>query len=397
MGGKHLTENEIKSIRKKWLDGNTINAISKELKRNRATIRKCILDIKDLRDPVIDTRSRFSLDQDQFEKILSDHNEDMTQKDLAKKFNVSQASISRILYAEGERLSRKDVALRISDSRKNYTLNNKVFDTLNEKSAYWLGFILADGNIITKKYSGRVRIELHEKDKEHIELFKSFLETDKEIQIDTRKRGFVEKDITSYYISISDHNIIGRVLDYGIIPRKTYDFEGVHEDLKNNRHFWRGAVDGDGWISDREKSNKWKSRIIAIGLCGHKLTVEGFVDVVMHNIEVERNYEPKQASEHCWNFEVQQQTAYRIINLLYGDTNYGLKRKVKKAHHILRTFEKKKLYTPQFTNLQKDKIVRMYKSGLSSIQIAKKLNTNKHKILRVLVKRNVPRRINQRG
>ena len=397
MGGKHLTENEIKSIRKKWLDGNTINAISKELKRNRATIRKCILDIKDLRDPVIDTRSRFSLDQDQFEKILSDHNEDMTQNDLAKKFNVSQASISRILYAEGERLSRKDVALRISDSRKNYTLNNKVFDTLNEKSAYWLGFILADGNIITKKYSGRVRIELHEKDKEHIELFKSFLETDKEIQIDTRKRGFVEKDITSYYISISDHNIIGRVLDYGIIPRKTYDFEGVHEDLKNNRHFWRGAVDGDGWISDREKSNKWKSRIIAIGLCGHKLTVEGFVDVVMHNIEVERNYEPKQASEHCWNFEVQQQTAYRIINLLYGDTNYGLKRKVKKAHHILRTFEKKKLYTPQFTNLQKDKIVRMYKSGLSSIQIAKKLNTNKHKILRVLVKRNVPRRINQRG
>jgi len=397
MGGKHLTENEIKSIRKKWLDGNTINAISKELKRNRATIRKCILDIKDLRDPVIDTRSRFSLDQDQFEKILSDHNEDMTQNDLAKKFNVSQASISRILYAEGERLSRKDVALRISDSRKNYTLNNKVFDTLNEKSAYWLGFILADGNIITKKYSGRVRIELHEEDKEHIELFKSFLETDKEIQIDTRKRGFVEKDITSYYISISDHNIIGRVLDYGIIPRKTYDFEGVHEDLKNNRHFWRGAVDGDGWISDREKSNKWKSRIIAIGLCGHKLTVEGFVDVVMHNIEVERNYEPKQASEHCWNFEVQQQTAYRIINLLYGDTNYGLKRKVKKAHHILRTFEKKKLYTPQFTNLQKDKIVRMYKSGLSSIQIAKKLNTNKHKILRVLVKRNVPRRINQRG
>lgn len=88
-------------------------------------------------------------------------------------------------------------------------------------------------------------------------------------------------------------------------------------DLKElNRHFFRGFLDGDGWISKSGK--RWMT-----GICsGSKAVVDAFVRF---------NGVPKKVTKrknHAWQVTYEGKMARRILTNLYSDAIIVLDRKL---------------------------------------------------------------------
>jgi hypothetical protein len=69
--------------------------------------------------------------------------------------------------------------------------------------------------------------------------------------------------------------MVAALAQHGIFPRKTNDprmVTGVPDHLLS--HFWRGAIDGDGWICFGSRGNGAKQFIL--GFTGGTRTVEAF-------------------------------------------------------------------------------------------------------------------------
>ena len=84
------------------------------------------------------------------------------------------------------------------------------FDTITEESAYWLGFISADGCLRGNTLS----IGLQESDYNHLVKFKEFIKTENKIRL---KKHFINnKIVLSYEISVSDKHLAETLNKLGI-------------------------------------------------------------------------------------------------------------------------------------------------------------------------------------
>ena len=120
------------------------------------------------------------------------------------------------------------------------TCDDSVFDEINEESAYWIGFLTADGNVSDNDY---IAICLQIQDIDHLKKFKKFLKTNAKITVNMNRK------FPCCSISIHSKKIADRLSDFGIVPRKTH-ISYCPEELKNDRDYWRGLIDGDGCIHD---------------------------------------------------------------------------------------------------------------------------------------------------
>jgi hypothetical protein len=118
----------------------------------------------------------------------------------------------------------------------------------SEEKAYWLGFIVADGNV--HKNGHVLQINLNGKDECHLQKFANLFE--KKV-----KRSFYynkSKNATydSAYLSLSCAKIWKSLVDIGVVPNKTCaDQSLILNSIKDDMfaHFLRGLFDGDGSIS----------------------------------------------------------------------------------------------------------------------------------------------------
>lgn len=120
--------------------------------------------------------------------------------------------------------------------------DNSVFDEINEHSAYWIGFLMADGSIIDSNNSLCLRLGISNRDLSHLLKFKLFLKS--------------KNKITYYgnacYLAIRNSHLCKKLINYGVTPRKSHTAK-VCSELEMNRHFWRGVIDGDGCLSINKK------------------------------------------------------------------------------------------------------------------------------------------------
>ncbi len=111
---------------------------------------------------------------------------------------------------------------------------------LTEELAYWLGFLLADGNLRRQgQRSWQTRIHLAICDKSHLQKFLNFLQSDYPI--------YDHSHTNSCMVTITSEALGDLLMSYGITPRKSRTAQ-VDVRLADNRHFWRGVFDGDGYI-----------------------------------------------------------------------------------------------------------------------------------------------------
>lgn len=138
---------------------------------------------------------------------------------------------------------------------RKYTLNEEFFDELNEKSAYWLGFLYADG-YVRKRKSSELRLKLKEDDKSHIEKFNNDLGSNSPIKY------YSDGKSNSCYVSINSNKLVSKLFELGCVQNKTQEIRLPNIPNEFINHFIRGYFDGDGSIYKVKKlPNSYKITI----------------------------------------------------------------------------------------------------------------------------------------
>lgn len=128
--------------------------------------------------------------------------------------------------------------------RKEY--NHSYFENIDtEDKAYFLGFIYADGSIVTNKRNS-FYLKLHIKD---LHIIKTFIKC-----IDGEMTPWKQKGRDIIQVSISGEKIINDLLKIGLHQNKTFTLKYPEINPELERHFLRGYFDGDGCI--RIKTDK---------------------------------------------------------------------------------------------------------------------------------------------
>lgn len=129
-----------------------------------------------------------------------------------------------------------------------YSYNEQVFQYItSEESAYWLGFLYADGCVHsgTRKF---VSLSISNKDREHLSKYRDFMCPEKPIE-EQVKQNAVRVTVGSKIIHES-------LVKAGCTPKKSLTLQAppkglIPEELV--RHFVRGYFDGDGSIAPTKK------------------------------------------------------------------------------------------------------------------------------------------------
>lgn len=212
------------------------------------------------------------------------------------------------------------------------------FDDINgnEKAAWVLGFFIADGCLRESK-SGQqtLKVGVAEVDADAVEHFKSLVKPTANICIDKCAKSKWNASHQSVVIVTSKH--LFKVLnDYGITVRKT-GTEHVDSRFINNRHVWRGLVDGDGQIS-RQVGRKGTVTPL-IGLAGSsEVLITQFRDYCS-SITGRKNKitaSRLKSGKFYFNYQFIGSPALAVIKNLYEDCTVYLKRKYDKAQEAMK-------------------------------------------------------------
>lgn len=158
-----------------------------------------------------------------------------------KSQKLTRAQIAEIVGLTDNQLKRL-IAKNGWGIRKTYTVNHNCFSVPTPESAYWAGFLAADGNV-DEEY--RVRLMLHASDLRHLEKFQAFTCSNHKISINTTKYNRASLEFKSEQM-VKD-------LEYfwNITPRKSKTLQAPNvTDPALLNHFLRGYFDGDGTIGE---------------------------------------------------------------------------------------------------------------------------------------------------
>lgn len=155
----------------------------------------------------------------------------MSIKSIAQSTHHSQRVVRRAISEHGTH--------RASTVKRNTT---EIFKTLNKESAYWLGFIAADGHIRyhPDKYRYELIVEINRKDEKHLDKLKTYIEFGSKFY---RKRdncviySFSSKQLVQNLMLWINPNNKTELNNFGMMP-DAYKID-----------FVRGYFDGDGGLN----------------------------------------------------------------------------------------------------------------------------------------------------
>lgn len=146
-----------------------------------------------------------------------------------------------------------------------YKYNENLFEEIDtQESAYWLGFLYADGCVYENGKNMALEISLARKDEEHLVKFLKFIDGD----IRIRRKAVVcdEKECEVSRISVCSTKMCKDLIELGCTPRKSLTLKFPSEDIVPKKFipdFIRGYFDGDGCISFLTNGNKLTSSLVS--------------------------------------------------------------------------------------------------------------------------------------
>ena len=160
---------------------------------------------------------------------------------------------------------------------------NYFYDVLNQETPmYWAGFIVADGCI----RGDRCTIVLAEKDKNHLEKFKSDLKSNtsliKNISYNS-KRNSAWKDSICFEHTIHSEQIVLDLNKIGIYSAKTFTsyFPDEIKNSNNVQHYCRGYFDGDGCFSLHKPTTRKMSPQLVCHIRGTESFLKTFNEILV--------------------------------------------------------------------------------------------------------------------
>lgn len=204
---------------------------------------------------------------------------------------------------------------KLTRSQTKHSYKEDQFEKIdNESKAYWLGFLYADADISLKKC--RIKLALAHKDYSHLEAFQSFMETTSPITKYNKKT----KRLRANAIYINNKKIVCDLIKLGCVPNKSKILQFPSFIKKCLlRHFIRGYIDGDGWITVE------KNRI-RIGVLGTQSILSGIQQVLTENIKHKPVKLIHRGNIHQLSFG-HKKTNLKLWSFLYDDNTICLERK----------------------------------------------------------------------
>jgi len=249
------------------------------------------------------------------EKEIAQHYRDgKSTSEIARLFGKSYGCIWKAL--KRNKISKRSNSEGQKLKPRKLQLDESAFDFIDERSAYWVGFLMADGNIHRTKFcSPIIQLALAAKDKKHIEKFKNFLKSQHKIVSIPKKNGA--------QLSIRSEKLVKALKQFGVVANKSFSAKVNY--LEFNRHFWRGVIDGDGCIG------VYNGQTI-LHLAGSQELLTQFKNYVRFICPDSRANVNKLRS--IKQIRIVRQAA-KLIENLYSDCSVSLDRKLKKAREII--------------------------------------------------------------
>lgn len=237
-------------------------------------------------------------------------------KGLGEALQISQGTASRLLSEVG-------IQKKANIGNRKHKVNDDFFSNIDDqKKAYWLGFLYADGCV----YQGtgnsyRLQINLKGGDFEHLRKFVKDIDSTCEVTF---------SEVNGYSVStvkINSTKMCLDLIDKGCIPNKSLLLQFPSEDILPKHlvnHFLRGYFDGDGNVT-MSLNNSFKK---SFSICGGSFD---FINAASSLLDLD----VYQKSENLFVASTsKKEKICDIYNLIYKDESICLARK-KYAFDIL--------------------------------------------------------------
>lgn len=223
-----------------------------------------------------------------------------------------------------EQISYRARYLRVPLAHPKTLRNKTAFDNLDRTSAYWLGFLAADGSISD---DNTVTLAVATKDIHHLEKFRDWIAPERRVwsYVTSPTQEAMKKSV--YYTSslqLSSRYLIERLSSLGVTPRKTHTltFPELPEDLILD--FMRGYSDGDGSFS--ALSYKTGPKTLRWSLVGNQGFLEEYHRQLI-KLDPTLKISLSRDRNHWVLYSTHTPQAVRIGELLYAQKGIHLERK----------------------------------------------------------------------
>lgn len=206
--------------------------------------------------------------------------------------------------------------------KSNYVDEEYFYNIDSSSKAYFLGFIMADGNIYKRK-NGKYQfsIKIKQSDKDILLKFAQEIKFNKDKIIErTETRNKTKTHCAE--IKIYNQTFCQHLINHGVIPRKTgkETMPQMKEEFKKD--FVRGYIDGDGWIGKNRAQ---------IGFCSSSLSImESITAYIESAIKIKMNISQQDKGLYVSKIYARK-SVYQILKHLYYDGCVSLNRKNKLA------------------------------------------------------------------
>lgn len=182
------------------------------------------------------------LNQLQKDLILENYKQGKSINFIAKELGVSWDTVKNVLLKANIVLTKN-----LNQFQKEQHLDCLFRCVDNSDTAYWLGFLYADGSIRSGARN-EISLDLKEEDLDTIKAFHSFCNNKNKIREHIIKRN--GKEFKSYVSSFSNKQVKENLIKLGCTPQKslTLEFPSVEQVPQEFIYdFIRGYFDGDGY------------------------------------------------------------------------------------------------------------------------------------------------------
>jgi transposase len=300
-----------KKVLKLYRSGLSTNKIGTKLGYHKSVISKIVNAAGELRFRTLTDNERAT--------AVQRYKDGESAPRIAKQMGVASPAIYLALTKFG--VPRRSVSSYSKEEAIDHLYFSKI-DT--QDKAYWLGFLLADGCVTTRS---EIILSLKASDAQHLSLWRDTIGSHRKIAISGHAKhfgGYRWFCRTARFV-IKSNRLSADLCALGVIPAKTgRTIYPSKIPPKLEADFWRGAIDGDGWLC-RVKSGR--RRQLVLGFTGDMPIVEAFQRFVLRYIPTKAQITAN--GTKIFKFQVTDSYAYEIADVLYGKASVYLNRKRK--------------------------------------------------------------------
>lgn len=186
------------------------------------------------------------------QKIIKEYINGKSLNQLSKENKIYPNKIKKILLENDIKIRTRKESIILENQKRTKKINHNYFSQENSNMAYLLGFYAADGTV--RRDCNEIKLTLCSIDRDFLEQIRKELQSEREIKTYRDGKGYENSSFV-----FSSAQIKEDFKKYGIISNKTYNFKfPVNLNKEYWIDFIRGYFDGDGTICKSGKYLRWE-------------------------------------------------------------------------------------------------------------------------------------------